>query len=85
MRGKGVKAVEMRGRIPFSNGWKSFILSPWRKGGKKVEQELQVLLKENQQLRKDNEAMLNIIAQMKVTLNRLINHYMTYSDQAPNE
>ncbi len=47
-----------------------------------MEQELQMLLRENQQLKKDNEAMLNIIAQMKITLNRLISQYMTYSEEA---
>lgn len=35
------------------------------------------LERDNEQLRKDNEMLLNIIAQMKVTLNRLINRYMT--------
>lgn len=47
-----------------------------------MEQELQMLLRENQQLRKDNEAMINIIAQMKITLNRLISQYMTYSEDS---
>ncbi len=46
-----------------------------------MEQELQILLRENQQLRKDNEAMINIIAQMKITLNRLISQYMIYSEE----
>lgn len=39
-------------------------------------EELQTLIQENQQLKADNEMLLDIIAQMRTTLNRLINHYM---------
>lgn len=35
------------------------------------------LQKENEKLKTDNEMLLNVIAQMKVTLNRLIDHYVT--------
>lgn len=38
---------------------------------------LEEVLKENEQLKKDNEALVKVIAQMKVTLNRLINQYLT--------
>ena len=37
------------------------------------------LEEENQRLRNDNEKLLQIIAQMKVTLNRLVDHYITES------
>ncbi|MEG2349245.1 MAG: hypothetical protein RSB57_01885 [Hungatella sp.] len=36
-----------------------------------------LLEQENAQLKADNEMLLSIMAQMKVTLNRLINRYMT--------
>ena len=50
-----------------------------------MERELQALMEENQQLKKDNEKMLHIIDQMKNTLNRLIDRYMTYSEQSSQE
>lgn len=37
------------------------------------------LEEENQRLRDDNEKLLQIIAQMKVTLNRLVDRYITES------
>lgn len=37
------------------------------------------LEEENQRLRNDNEKLLQIIAQMKVTLNRLVDRYITES------
>lgn len=40
------------------------------------------LEQENAQLRKENEMLMNIVAQMKVTLNRLINRYMTGSQES---
>lgn len=40
-------------------------------------EELQRLTEENQKLREDNEMLLNIVVQMKVTLNRLVNRYVT--------
>ncbi|WP_180994632.1 hypothetical protein [Clostridium sp. chh4-2] len=39
--------------------------------------QLVLLQKENERLKSDNEMLLNIVAQMKVTLNRLIGHYIT--------
>lgn len=41
-----------------------------------TEEQLQMLQMENEQLRKDQERMLNIISQMRVTLNRLIDQYI---------
>lgn len=42
-----------------------------------IEKRIAALEEENQKLRNDNEKLLNIIAQMKVTLNRLICHYIS--------
>lgn len=41
-----------------------------------IEERIAALEKENSKLREDNEKLLSIIAQMKVTLNRLVNHYI---------
>jgi len=35
------------------------------------------LEEENRKLKEDNEMLLNIVVQMKVTLNRLVNRYVT--------
>ncbi len=35
------------------------------------------LEEENRKLKEDNEMLLNIVVQMKVTLNRLVNQYVT--------
>lgn len=40
------------------------------------ESELQKVLEENRKLKDDNEMLLNIIAQMRVTLNRLVDRYI---------
>lgn len=40
------------------------------------ETDLQKLWEENQKLKEDNEMLLNIIAQMRVTLNRLVSRYI---------
>lgn len=40
------------------------------------EEQLQMLQTENERLRKDQERMLKIIGQMRVTLNRLIDQYI---------
>lgn len=40
------------------------------------ENDLQEVLEENKKLKEDNEMLLNIIAQMRVTLNRLVNRYI---------
>lgn len=40
------------------------------------DQDLQEVLEENKKLKEDNEMLLNIIAQMRVTLNRLVNRYI---------
>ena len=42
-----------------------------------IEERIAALEKENYKLREDNEKLLSIIAQMKVTLNRLVSHYIT--------
>ena len=39
--------------------------------------EMKRLEEENQKLKEDNEMLLNIVVQMKVTLNRLVNRYVT--------
>lgn len=38
--------------------------------------DLQEILEENKKLKEDNEMLLNIVAQMRVTLNRLVNRYI---------
>lgn len=45
-----------------------------------VEERIVALEKENYRLREDNERLLSIIAQMKITLNRLVTHYITERD-----
>ena len=40
-------------------------------------EKLLVLEAENQKLKKDNDQLLEIVAQMRVTLNRLILHYIS--------
>lgn len=47
-----------------------------REDRKMYKQELQEVLEENKKLKEDNEMLLNIIAQMRVTLNRLVNRYI---------
>lgn len=42
-----------------------------------VMEELKRLEDENRKLKEDNEMLLNIVVQMKVTLNRLVNRYVT--------
>lgn len=39
--------------------------------------ELNELLKENKRLKDDNEMLLNVVAQMRVTLNRLVKRFIT--------
>ncbi len=39
--------------------------------------ELKRLREENRKLKEDNEKLLDIMIQMKVTLNRLVNRYVT--------
>ncbi|MCI8960173.1 MAG: hypothetical protein HFG62_13790 [Lachnospiraceae bacterium] len=39
--------------------------------------EMKKLEAENQKLKEDNEMLLSIVVQMKVTLNRLVNRYVT--------
>ncbi|GEM_PF-2105613 len=46
------------------------------------EKELMELLKENERLKEDNEMLLNVIAQMRVTLNRLVNRFIV---EQPND
>lgn len=43
------------------------------------EERIAALVKENNRLREDNDKLLDIIAQMKVTLNRLVKQYITES------
>ena len=38
--------------------------------------ELEKLRQENVRLKEDNDMLMNIIAQMRVTLNRLVNRYI---------
>lgn len=40
------------------------------------EKDLKELLEENKKLKEDNKMLLNIIAQMRVTLNRLVDRYI---------
>lgn len=44
------------------------------------EDRIAALEEENQRLREDNEKLLTIKAQMKVTLNRLVNRYIVESN-----
>lgn len=46
------------------------------------ETDLTKLLKENERLKEDNEMLLNVIAQMRVTLNRLVNRFIV---EQPND
>ena len=41
------------------------------------DERIAALEEENKRLRNDNEKLLQIIAQMKVSLNRLVNRYIT--------
>lgn len=41
------------------------------------ENRVSILERENAQLKEENEVLISIMAQMKVTLNRLIDRYMT--------
>lgn len=43
---------------------------------------LETLEQENLKLREDNETLLKIIAQMKITLNRLVSRYISESTRA---
>lgn len=40
-------------------------------------EEIKGLKEENRKLKEDNEMLLNIVVQMKVTLNRLVTRYVT--------
>ena len=42
----------------------------------RLEERIAALEKENQKLRDDNETMMQIILQMKMTVNRLLDHYL---------
>lgn len=44
-------------------------------------EELERLTEENRKLKENNEMLLNIVVQMKVTLNRLVNRYVTSEDE----
>ena len=50
-----------------------------RKGGSQMNEmeKLSALEAENQKLKRDNDQLLEIVAQMRVTLNRLILHYIS--------
>lgn len=43
------------------------------------EEQIAALVRENRKLREDNDKLMDIIAQMKVTLNRLVKQYITES------
>ena len=42
---------------------------------------LEKLEEENQKLKQDNEMLLDIVVQMRVTLNRLVSRYVTESSE----
>ena len=42
-----------------------------------VEERIAALEQENIRLKEDNEKLMSVIAQMKVTLNRLVKHYIS--------
>ena len=42
-----------------------------------TEEMVEQLQEENRRLKEDNEMLLNIVVQMRVTLNRLVNRYIT--------
>jgi len=49
-----------------------------RRGGvNSTNETIKQLEEENRKLKEDNEMLLNIVVQMKVTLNRLVNQYVT--------
>lgn len=45
-----------------------------------MEERIAVLEQENRRLKEDRDRLLEIIAQMKVTLNRLVSHYITENE-----
>lgn len=47
----------------------------------RVEERIAALEKENQKLREDNEKLMNIIRQMKVTMNRLIDRCLVQKQE----
>lgn len=46
-----------------------------------MEKQLQVVILENEQLRKDRDEMLKIISQMRITMNRLIDQYILVQEK----
>ena len=46
-----------------------------------METQLQVLTLENEKLKKDRDAMLKIISQMRITMNRLIDQYILVQEK----
>jgi len=75
--------VSLCDKKDFSKRLKNYILitlisakSNILEDSKMNETDLQKLWEENQKLKEDNEMLLNIIAQMRVTLNRLVSRYI---------
>ncbi len=71
--------VETRERINFSNHEKCLILETVRKEGDQMadEEKLSVLEEENRRLREDNDKLMEIVVQMRATLNRLVLRYVS--------
>ena len=73
------RRVETRERINFSNYEKCLILETVRKEGDQMadEEKLSVLEEENRRLREDNDKLMEIVVQMRATLNRLVLRYVS--------
>ena len=73
------RRVETRERINFSNHEKCLILETVRKEGDQMadEEKLSVLEEENRRLREDNDKLMEIVVQMRATLNRLVLRYVS--------
>ncbi|MDO5416777.1 MAG: hypothetical protein Q4F29_06220 [Lachnospiraceae bacterium] len=50
-----------------------------------IEEKLNNLTEENERLRKEQAELRNVIAQMKITLNRLMNRYITNTERFPEK
>jgi len=74
--------VVLCGLFCFSKKWKGFILvisyeKHKEEGHMNTTNEIvKQLEEENRKLKEDNEMLLNIVVQMKVTLNRLVSRYV---------
>ena len=79
VRGEAL-GVEMCEQKLFSKNLKcSILIGRNQKGGNQVadEEKMVILEEENRRLKEDNDKLLEIVVQMRVTLNRLVLRYVT--------